>query len=1061
MKFSKPRYFSKSILLIIFFVILPTQLFAIIVSGPSGPIVLNSADTGLAVEGGGGNVNGGAGSSAVETNFNANNLNMTIFNGSNNAAGAIIQNTNAGLATIRSSGAGTGGTIAITNNNATILNNAAGPVFNFTATAVPVTIIDQSGGVISAAAGGNINLSSGAGGSVRLQLGTQAVGTSPAQITTPIQGDAASTVDVQNTYTTGTTITNVGTISANTAAPTNIFTIHDNITGWRTFTISATTRTDVNAGVSVSGVTNATFSNAGLFNLSGSLGAVGLQISNSGTFNQNAGLINLTGGRLTNLAGATLNLNAGQYIANTTNFGTINIQAAENVTSGTVFTNNGVFNIFRDTLTNGLGTPNIVSTVTNSVVNLFPPSGTFTTTNPWTNVPIVVLQPPATTFNIVNPLTGMRILTMSPGQTTNINAGGSISTSTLTLNNAGTLNINPGGSFTGGITGTAATTLNINTSLSTTGAYTNIGTINVNGFPGTIFTINNPVTGYNILQNSATIVMNGGTLSGGMRGNGVNSALIINRNFSTNGVLGQVLPLGTLTINPGATLTMNNPINAINMINNGNLALTTSQPLTGNYTQTGSFSTTILNKNPGNFGQLVVSGTANVSGTIIATPLDNGAQINTGDTFDVIVANTLVDGNPTVVTTPNSFITFSRLLGPGVPPNVIRLIASRATFFSLFSSEPPKAGLAAAIDTMNPNTVSPGLRETILTLRRAPSVAVLEQEMLQLLPDVSGALIMPTLYMNDLLLDKVAQQLDRVRLRRLAGYTAGDVLGNFGYSAGDMSDDHNAYGPFFFGNILRQDPVDIIDGYNAVTGGIGVLADFPVNSCGSRVGAALNYAQSGVRSLNTGNKNTICSVQGTLYGTFEYKWFYIDGTFSVALNHYITNRNVAFLGQQIHAKFNGIQKNGMIKAGFNIPIGFAQITPLFRAQYTLLNIDQYTESNGGPTLTVVGRQLKASNTAYGVKLMDISNPDAFLPEIHVLFISYSQNPNLAVTSEFTGGGPAFVAFGPSLAKTGTNVGGGITTRFFPNVILTGRFDYEYRKNLRSYSALLMVRYLFQ
>ena len=214
--------------------------------------------------------------------------------------------------------------------------------------------------------------------------------------------------------------------------------------------------------------------------------------------------------------------------------------------------------------------------------------------------------------------------------------------------------------------------------------------------------------------------------------------------------------------------------------------------------------------------------------------------------------------------------------------------------------------------------------------------------------------------------------MDRLRIRRLSGYTAGDVLGDYGYAAGDMSDDRITYGPYFFANILQQDSIGLVDGYNARTGGIGALADFPVNTCGSRIGVALNYAQTSVRGLSSGNSDTISSYQGTLFGCFEYGWLYIDGMLSLAGNYYPTHRNIAFLAETAAAHFTGIQKNAVLTTGFNIPIWRLQFTPLMKFQYTWLNIDQYTETGFAPTLTVVGRQQQIYYNAYGLKLMDIS-----------------------------------------------------------------------------------------
>ena len=207
-----------------------------------------------------------------------------------------------------------------------------------------------------------------------------------------------------------------------------------------------------------------------------------------------------------------------------------------------------------------------------------------------------------------------------------------------------------------GIVGSANSTLSVTSNFSSQGSIS-IGTISVS--PTGIFNVNNPLT-YNAFNDSGSVILNSGSaLSGNVRGDGPGSSLTVNTNFTNNGVWGDVIPLGTVTINHGFTLTMINTINADSFINNGILHPIGGQTIDGNYTQNsdGEFYTNILNTS--SFDHLTVNGVGTVGGVILANPIiqPNNLQIKTGDTFDVIVTTSLVDNNPTVQTTPNPFVT--------------------------------------------------------------------------------------------------------------------------------------------------------------------------------------------------------------------------------------------------------------------------------------------------------------------------------------------------------------------------------------------------------------------
>ena len=181
---------------------------------------------------------------AVEFDFDSGNANLTVLN--QGLLDYIGTPPDAVFTTATSMGSGS---IQITNQeNLQITNTTTGQFFNFTNTTVPVLIINE--GVNALIAGGSdANLTTGGGVGATLQLGTSSL--SGGSIFVPISGDAQSTISVLNNFTfiQLTPVTNVGTISVDTAAGTtlNIGTAGNtaSITGFNTFTTTAVSTINV------------------------------------------------------------------------------------------------------------------------------------------------------------------------------------------------------------------------------------------------------------------------------------------------------------------------------------------------------------------------------------------------------------------------------------------------------------------------------------------------------------------------------------------------------------------------------------------------------------------------------------------------------------------------------------------------------------------------------------------------------------------------------------------------------------------------------------------------
>lgn len=995
-----------------------------------GAISLISSGT-LNINGGTLNMNGGS----LVGNVNGNSIASSLLSvtGSYSTDGSITNVPTISL---------TGGNMSI-NNSITGFNN-----FNVdstsTATVNSGTIAGtnfNNNGTVTLA-GGNMTLSNPSGfldnGTLTLAGGI---------LNNPIiSTNVNSILNINSSFVPSHNITNVGTINNN-----------------------ATTL--VNAGISITGFSN--FTNAGSLTLYGTITGTGAStFTDTGTLTLQSGSTLTTNSLVVN---GTLNLNGGTFnaILSSTNPNSIlnvnaNYSTNQNINSiGNIFVNNGTltvnntisgFSRFVDNsvitlMPGGLITGNLNGgTNPNSTLNI---NTNYSTAGSITGIQFINVN--GSTLAVNNAISGFNTFLIGNGSTpttATINGSGSLSGSTVLINSSSTLNM-AGGTLQGNITGNPNSTLLVSNNFSTMGSINGVSTINVTS--GSTFTVQNPITAYSNFINAGTVNVNNGAAFGTIQGVNGTGTLNFNSNFSTTGSLGTGGNGGLQTINiaSGTVLTLNNSVFANQFNNFGTLALSNAQSVSGNYVQTGTFNTTIQSVNQ--YGQLVVNGPGTVGGTInVSISEANSFNIPNGATFDVITTTGLTDNNPAVTYPASLFLTFVRDRGPGTSPNNVRIKAVRNTISSFANGNPSIQGVASALDVISTTTTNANLIALLESLEQSPNAAAVTANLTELIPEVNGMEIIPSLYAPYPLFDEVAKHLNSLRLG------SNDLQSlDRGYMAGDLAGNNGSYGPIFFGNAIKQQPQDNLDGYTALTGGLAVVIDVPL-SCYLKVGTGVSYSTTGVKTDTTGSSNFINSAQGLFYGCLDYyNYVFFDWAAGLAQNNYRTSRNIPFLAESANAQFTGVQATAKGRTGFNILINNFEATPLATLQYTRLNQRQYTEHGApGANLTVLGNHVTAVEVGYGLKITEVSEPDRFLPEIHALFLKYLKNPSLAITSEFVAGGPAFISVGPQPPKTGGNVGGSISVKLTPYSLFMGTYDFEIRRKFTSHSVSFKFRMLF-
>jgi len=800
----------------------------------------------------------------------------------------------------------------------------------------------------------------------------------------------------------------------------------------------------------INGISTIAVNNGGTFSLSNDFSIGG------GTLNLNAGgALNINGHILSGTAGSIFNINTA-YSPGPAD--TINGISTIAVNAPGILTLISPFAIPANATLLNAGTINMNGfSITGGANSIFTTTSNFQTNGAITNVPLINVD--GGTFLMNTSPTGFTTLAVNAPGTLALGTNLAIPAN-ATLLNSGTINMN-GFNITGAANSTFTSTANFQTN----GAITNVPTINVDGGA---FSVNNPISGYNTLTvlnagtvnlnsggsltpinsvaiNSAgTLNLNGGTMTGSIAGNGI---VNVNGTFNTTGNISA----NNVNINPLGTLILNNNITG-SLTNSGVLlqpaAITNT--LSGNYIQSGTLVVS-LGKNTNS--TLQVGGTAVFNGGAIQVGLlDQGATILNNTTFTILTSNGLTLNAIPSVLSNSALLSFS----PSVSGNNLILIANR-TPLTTVNTVPTLQGVATNLESIRASSSASSFENILFLLDQQSSAAGVQSILESLLPEeAKGGVLETGIIGFRLPLEEIIGPGGRTDQLR-----AGLDRFKTGYNAGDAADSQGSYGPMFFGSSAKQGNRNGISGYNVTNLGFGFLADAPVlEYC--RVGVAATYSGNSVRRSGPSRNLTIInSAQGFLYGSITYGPLFLDGTVSIGHNNYRGTRNLKQLGFSATSNYQGNQYGGKARGGFIIPVSGVEISPLGTVEYIALNRGGYTEKGAqNLSLTVNSRQASNTQIGVGVRIAETSQAEDFLPEIHALYLHDVKQASLQVTSQFVGGGGAFVSKGPLPAKSGVNVGASLSARLLDDLLVTSAYDFESKKGFKSHSASIKFRKLF-
>ena len=203
------------------------------------------------------------------------------------------------------------------------------------------------------------------------------------------------------------------------------------------------------------------------------------------------------------------------------------------------------------------------------------------------------------------------------------------------------------------------------------------------------------------------------------------------------------------------------------------------------------------------------------------------------------------------------------------------------------------------------------------------------------------------------------------------------------------------YAPILFGTIVHQKPVNSSVGYSLSLGGGGLFLDFKTTKY-AKIGFGITGYGATYRINDTPMVRAFTIQQSNIsfaaYLAVQYGYLFGSGTISVGNNRYRTSRTSAATNQQATARFVGLQSALQGRLGVALPFWTVEITPLVSIDYVKMRRAEFTEVNGinitisGSNLPFAGGDVDGSQTAFGVRIADITEPDIFYPRVTFIFL---------------------------------------------------------------------------
>ena len=614
---------------------------------------------------------------------------------------------------------------------------------------------------------------------------------------------------------------------------------------------------------------------------------------------------------------------------------------------------------------------------------------------------------------------------------------GSLGFSGDTLEVNGEANVTTDTAFSGGVA-TINGTLNSNTLTTSNGRTTINGVANIAAL-ATVQSGSTLVSPAGVL-NAGSLAVNGGTLFVQGLANVTNTA-------NLNG--GSTIIDGTLTAGSGVNvgtngfLTGNGVINA-NLLNNGlvapgRLGSAGTLRVNGNFTQSNTGVLALDVNGGGNSDQLIVSGNANLDGTLL---VNGGNGLDFGDQVTIIRTGGGISGEFDNVVTGDSSIR-GRFLVDG---NDGVLVVAPGSYTQMAQTD-------------NQREVAEALDEFILATDGDREVVSMALDMLSA-EEYSAAFeaIMPTIYST---LPQISLEQTNSRNQMLAQRTNAIRLGARGFSVTGMElsaikhdrdgksvmdskgakdilviSPENHWAAWVQGNgiFARARNISDVPNYRFDSGGFMGGLDYRWNehfSTGVYAGYQGTYAK-----YDNGSSTRINSTLFGTYATYDNGGFYVDGIVGGTYDAYDVNRSIEFgtVDRNARSEPDGGQVTAFLGTGYDWQVKGFTFGPILSGQYTYVGVSGATESGADSLDLEMGRQntnsIRTNLGAHLAYTWRVTDGFTLIPEVRMTWQHEYLNNAQTINSSLDGGaGPGFDYVTSSPSRDSVFAGAGITGQF--------------------------------
>jgi outer membrane autotransporter protein len=269
-----------------------------------------------------------------------------------------------------------------------------------------------------------------------------------------------------------------------------------------------------------------------------------------------------------------------------------------------------------------------------------------------------------------------------------------------------------------------------------------------------------------------------------------------------------------------------------------------------------------------------------------------------------------------------------------------------------------------------------------------------------------------------------------------------------------------------FGSTADQDDRGGINGFDLGYSGFTLGMDSLVTE-NLRLGAALSYSITDVKTKGLDNRTDISSYQMTLYGSLYQGAYYFDGSLSYMLSNNDSNRFVTInnFSRAARADYSSDQiiAQGTFGRDFALENNLI-VNPYVGLEYVGLSTDSYRERGAGTlNLGVNSENTAALTSTIGVSIrkhIETSSDYHFMPEVYIGWRHDLLDETQVTTSSFSGGGAAFNTRGLDPADSSINIGGTLSVYSSSAIEIQGKYDFETKSGYQSHSGTLLFRYRF-